>query len=253
MPGAACWRRWVADYTRRVVEEWRGRWPVRFLIPGGAAAGGDRFETIARSGRALREKLPESGGRVLLQYSAYGFDRVGYPRWLLRELVNWKQKSGGLLVIMFHEIWTFWPLLNKNYLVQELHRRDIAKVSSEADAVFTSTASQAEYLRALTPRTVEVLPVGSNIRVASAAEGGRETGMAVLFGLQGSRLKALREMKADFRALVAARKITKLVSVGGGNMNRGDEDERAALSSLALSEVSSNAVRYRSSTFQSCC
>ena len=60
--------------------------------------------------------------------------------------------------------------------------------------------------------------------------------MAVLFGLQGSRLKALREMKADFRALAAARKITKLVSVGGGNMNRGDEDERAALSSLALSD-----------------
>ncbi len=173
---------------------------------------------------------------MLLQYSAYGFDRVGYPRWLLRELANWKQETGSRLVVMFHEIWTFWPLLNKNYLVQELHRRDIAKLSSEADAVFTSTASQAEYLRALTSRTVKVLPVGSNIRVVSTADGGRETGLTVLFGLQGSRIKALREMEADLRALAAAKKIAKLVSVGGGNTKRGDVEERGVLSGLSLSD-----------------
>lgn len=57
-----------------------------------------------------------------------------------------------------HEIWTFWPLLNKNYLVQELHRRKIAKLLTEANVIFTSTASQAEHLRTLVRRTVEVFP-----------------------------------------------------------------------------------------------
>ena len=215
----------VADYTLRVVEQWRDRWPVRFLVP----------ETVKRDGRALRKKLPAHGGRVLLQYSAYGFDRLGYPRWLLRELAAWKKSSGGLLVVMFHEIWTFWPVLNKNYLVQQLHRRDIAKLLAAADAVFTSTDSQAEHLRALVPREIEVLPVGSNIRVTEGTDA-RRPGQAVVFGLEGSRIRTLRQMQADLRSLAAANKITRIISVGGANTERGEEEERELLTALPLSD-----------------
>ena len=50
-------------------------------------------------------------------------------------------------------------------LLQQLHRRDLRKLLQVADVVFTSTASQAEHLTALSPRCpIEVLPVGSNIR-----------------------------------------------------------------------------------------
>ena len=35
------------------------------------------------------------GGKVLLQYSAYGFDRLGYPRWLIKGVLDWKKESQG--------------------------------------------------------------------------------------------------------------------------------------------------------------
>ena len=68
----------VADYTLRLVEEWGDRVAPRFILPNDIKNG-------------LRAKLPANGGKVLLQYSAYGFDRVGYPRKLLRDLIEWKR------------------------------------------------------------------------------------------------------------------------------------------------------------------
>ena len=104
-------------------------------------------------------------GKVLVQYSAYGFDRYGYPRWLIEALLEWKKETQGILAIMFHEIWAFWPVWNKNYLLQQLHRRDLRRLLRVTDAVFTSTSSQAAHLTALSPRCpIQVLPVGSNIR-----------------------------------------------------------------------------------------
>src|SRR5215218_6745323 len=111
----------LADYTLRLTEQWRTVAPVRFLVPSSAdfsTGAGQSVEEIGRSAEELREKLPARGGKVLLQYSAYGFDSHGYPRWLLRTLTDWKERAAGLLVVMFHEIWGLWPLLNTNYLLQ---------------------------------------------------------------------------------------------------------------------------------------
>ena len=145
--------------------------------------------------RDLRDRLPTRGGKVLVQYSAYGFDRHGYPRWLIKALLEWKKESQGTLAIMFHEIWAFWPIWNKNYLLQQLHRRDLRRLLRVTDAVFTSTSSQAAHLTALSPRCpIQVLPVGSNIRRVQTTDGDREAGLAVLFGLQRSRIRALRKM-----------------------------------------------------------
>ena len=132
-PETGAGRGGLADYTHRIVAEWGGAIASRIIVPNDAAT--------------LRDQLPQSGGRVLLQYSAYGYDRLGYPRWLLRELTDWKQASGGLLVLMLHEIWAFWPALNKNRLVQHMHRRELRRVLQAADAVFTSTASHAGHLQ----------------------------------------------------------------------------------------------------------
>ena len=64
----------LADYTLRVVREWGDRAPVRFVLPRDTDA------------NALRAQLPARGGKVLVQYSAYGFDHFGYPRRLLHTL-----------------------------------------------------------------------------------------------------------------------------------------------------------------------
>lgn len=224
----------LADYTLRVVGQWTGI-DVRFVLPKQDLAGGaPNAEMVERNAEALRAKLPASSGKVLLQYSAYGFDHYGYPRWLLRALLDWKEATTGRLVVMFHEIWTFWPVLNKNYLIQQLHRRDLRKLVAVADAVFTSTASQAEHLRNLSPgSTVEVLPVGSNVAPSREQTGPRDRGLAVVFGLQGTRIKALEMMKEELAALVAAERITKVVTVGAG-----DDPEAARKEARLLGENS---------------
>ena len=150
---------------------------------------------------------------------------------------EWKQSSGGLLVIMFHEIWTFWPVLNKNYLVQQLHRRDLRQLLQRADAVFTSTAGQAEHLRALAPeKPVDVLPVGSNIGAVAGLTGPRTPGLAVLFGLQGSRMSVLSKMQDQLKALAASGCLRKIVTIGGGATADGVREERTALEAMELAD-----------------
>ena len=207
----------LADYALRVVEEWRDRAEVHFLLPN---------ET------RWRERLPRDRGKILLHYSAYGFDRVGYPRDLLRALLDWQRAGSGTLAVMFHEIWTFWPVWNKNYLVQRLHRSDIRKMVAQADAVFTSTPSQAGHLLGLVPTSaVRVLPVGSNIR-ALPSTAVRESGLAILFGLQNSRLRTLRQLKSDLSAFAQAKVIEKIIAVG--QSNGAEEEEQALLAGLGL-------------------
>ena len=224
----------VGDYTLRIVEEWHGIRP-RFLVANlHDEATGHRAERLDTSARAVRELSADAN--VLLQYSAYGFHPFGYPLALLRALGDWKRSSQGTLVVMFHEIWTFWPAFNKNYPLQWLHRRDLGQLVRIADEVFTSTAGQAEHLRkASGGANVKVLPVGSNIRPSTAAEHSRQPGRAVLFGLQASRVRTLQQIQGDLRALAARGAITELITIGGGNNAEGDREERALLDQLQLS------------------
>lgn len=232
----------IGDYTRRLLEHLPQIAGLRLIIPRSGNTPTASFarypvEEVDARADALRNKLPARGGKVFVQYSGYGFHRFGYPRWLINALVDWKKESQGFLVIMFHEIWTFWPVWNKNYLIQQLHRRDIGKLLRVADKVLTSTSSQAEDLAALSPRSeIQVLPVGSNIRRACQADGARQPGGAVLFGLQFSRIRALREMEAELKLLSDAKTIQKIVAVGAGSSPQGDREERVRLAALGLSE-----------------
>ncbi len=230
----------VGDYTRRLLENLPRIADLRLIVPKIGNRPPNSFEQYPveetdGTARDLREKLPACGGKVLVQYSAYGFDRFGYPRWLIKALLDWKKESRGPLAIMFHEIWTFWPVWNKNYFLQRLHRRSLRKLLRVADAVFTSTSSQAEHLNALSPKSaIEVLPVGSNIRRIQADDGAREPGLAVLFGLQHSRIRTLQRMRTELKSLGAAGKIRKIVTAGSGGSREGDEEELALLLEFEL-------------------
>ncbi len=230
----------VGDYTRRLLEHLPGLASVRLIVPKIGNRPIKSFEQYPvgetdGSVQDLRDRLPTRGGNVLIQYSAYGFDRYGYPRWLLKALLEWKKESQSTLAIMFHEIWSFWPIWNKNFLLQQLHRRDIGRLLQVTDAVFTSTSSQAAHLMALSPRCpVQVLPVGSNIPRVSSTEGDREAGLAVLFGLQRSRIRALQEMLPALKSLGAAEQIRKIVTAGAGQSREGDAEELALLLELEL-------------------
>ena len=202
----------VADYTLRLLEEWGDRIDPRPIVP-----------------NETRNELPSSAAKVLLQYSAYGFDPDGYPKKLLRSLVEWKKTTSGLLVIMFHEIWAFWPLLSKNRFIQSRHRADLGRLIAVADVVFTSTPSQVEHLRKLDPRcNPQVMPVGSNIRRTARVDAEREAGCAVVFGLQATRLRTLRGL-AKLPGAVA-----KIITCGARNTPAGDAEEEKLLQRLGL-------------------
>ena len=230
----------VGDYTLRLLENWPKTANVKILSPRSDPASRSlpyRLDQLSSDPAAILEQLPANNGKALVQYSAYGFDRLGYPRKLIRALIDWKEKTRGRLVIMFHEIWTFWPVTNKNFFVQLLHRRAMKRLLQCADEVFTSTQSQAEHLRTLWPRrSIHVLPVGSNIRRHHDGDPVRIPGCAVLFGLQSGRIHALKKMQGNLTSLAGAGRITKMISVGAGDDSRREAEERALLAGLRFKE-----------------
>jgi hypothetical protein len=230
----------VGDYTLRLIESWDYHGNLKLLVPksglGQEASLPQRTEKLDIDAAAICKQLPSGDGKILVQYSAYGFDQLGYPRKLVRALVEWKNKTRGLLIVMFHEIWTFWPITNKNASVQFFHRRAIKQLMRCADTVLTTTSSQAHHLKKLAPsRSVHVLPVGSNIRRNKDVEVARKPGWAVLFGRQDARIRALKKMQTSLTSLAAARRITKVVTVGATGLNR-DEEERSLVANLRFAE-----------------
>ncbi len=210
----------LADYTLRLMENLPGREKVQLFIPSKRGAW-----------------LPPRADKILVQYSAYGFDRLGYPRDLIRALIEWKTKAGGRLVVMFHEIWTFRAVTNKNFFVQLCHRGAIRRLLPHVDLVFTSTSSQAEHLRALHPnKPIQVLPVGSNIRPSGDVDLPRKQGWAIIFGLSSARLRTLQKMHSNLRSLAAASLITKITSVGASSNPQSNEEERRLLINLQLAD-----------------
>lgn len=230
----------VGDYTLRLLENWPKTANVTILSPQSDLTNFSlpyRLGNLSSDPAAILEQLPANNGKVLVQYSAYGFDRLGSPRTLIRALIDWKRKTRGRLVLMFHEIWTFWPVTNKNFFVQHLHRRAIKRLLQCADEVFTSTQSQAEHLRTLWPRrSVHVLPVGSNIRRQDDVDPGRIPGSAVLFGLQGGRIHALKKMQSSLTSLADAGRITRMISVGAGGDSQRAAEEGALLAAFRFKE-----------------
>jgi hypothetical protein len=207
----------VADYVARLICEWPAI-DIEILtsIPGQAA------------------RVLPTGGKVLVQYSAYGFDPAGYPQSLLSELLNWKQVGGGQLVVMFHEIWTVLPVWHPQFLRQRRHRAAIARLSAAADAVFTTTPSQADLLQRVAGRAVRVLPAGPTITPLASDVIASKPGTAVLFGLQRARLRALRSMIAALKPAARTGRLARLTTIGSGNTTAGDEQERTLLQSMQM-------------------
>ena len=231
----------LADYTLLLLRNLGTIENLRLLVASRgfseASASEYRVEELARHRAAIFRQLPPSGGKILLQYSAYGFDRLGFPRALLHALVDWKEKTGGRLVVMLHEIWAFRPMISKHFVVQWLHRRALKRLVESSDVVFTSTASQLDHLRALSANApLRVLPVGSNIRPSSVDRSSRTAGWTVVFGLQQNRLRTLQRMRQDLQALAGTGQITKIISIGANADTRLDEEERELLASLPLRE-----------------
>ena len=238
-PGIVAGSGGVADHTLALLREWSPLQNLTLLVATSGKVAHQWSETVRpldQTSDAIFAQLPSNGGRVFVQYSAYGFNRFGYPRDLIRALVQWKKRAGRQLVIMFHEIWTFWPFTNKNFIIQQLHRRALRQLIKVCDSVFTTTSSQAEYLRRLNNASVHVVPAGSNVPRQSSNGATRTDKWAALFGLQNTRVRALEHMRKSLTALGAANQITRIICLGSGTDTNMARREREMLSRLNLSE-----------------
>ena len=230
----------VSDYTAALVQHWPSPPQLRFLVAHRDEGDPSEFlgfsvEKIARDSNALSKQLTAQERSVLLQYSAYGFDPRGFPRQLIRALLRWKRTTGGRLVIMFHELWTVWPIFHPHFLTQRAHRRAIGRLLRVCDTAFTTTVDQVMRLRELAPQTpMQLLPAGSNIPVVGPLDLERQRGLAVLFGLQASRLRTLREMQSALQQLARVSRITEIISIGGSQTGAGEEEEKESLGALNL-------------------
>jgi hypothetical protein len=176
------------------------------------------LELLRPSCSALVARLQQlRAKRVFVQYVAQGFQPRGCPLWFLKGLRRWREASpDARLVIMFQELWFEPPFWKPDWLLQKLHRRALCNLAGVVDRTFVSTESFRRWLkRFVPPDRLSVLMNPATVSLARwGGEEARESGVFVLFGRQGSRLFALRDMAPWLKKLHAGGILRKLWLVG---------------------------------------
>jgi glycosyltransferase involved in cell wall biosynthesis len=188
--------------------------------PGAAAAGGrirvvelklNKWGDVAGAVRKIREAEPE---RVQIEYSNYGWSRVGCAFWLNR-FVGALRQQGVRVTVALHEFPLYFrqaPLQAGISLAQRAHFGLLAMSASE---VLTNTRERVRLLRRWVPwkqraihyrpnsATIPVAPVSAEKRAALRAEHGAGRGEIVVstFGAfhSGKRYEAAIEAVAKLR------------------------------------------------------
>jgi hypothetical protein len=232
----------VGDYCSNLWQHWPEAEPDWiFLVTRGAA----QTAAVWRNARvcefecgneSLRTALEQTGcDTVLLHYVGYAYQPKGIPLWLPGAIEQWKRGDARRrLVIMFHEMYARSSPLRSPFWVAPFARRIIHQLAALSDAWVTSCN---RYFRQLTmefdasPSTGRIIPIGSNIPVASPL-GAKQLGNGatipkfrfVVFGLAKTRLWALEKHWRLLRALGEAEMIEHVTLLG---KHPEPEDERA--------------------------
>jgi hypothetical protein len=124
-----------------------------------------------RTAKALVEALREctaSGFPILLHYAGYGYQKRGYPRWLVEGLMAWrKTQVQHRLVTMFHELFASGPPWSSSFWMSPLQKNLIGRLVRLSDAGFTSLkhyADQILEIEADSQTPIHQLPVFSTFQ-----------------------------------------------------------------------------------------
>jgi hypothetical protein len=116
---------------------------------------------------AALERMAGKNAPVLLQLSPYGYERNGFPLWLVRGLKKWQAGAPGRrLVTMFHELYAQGPPWTKAFWVSELQQAALRRILSTSSAALTNTRVFADVLERWSGRPsggIRCLPTPSNI------------------------------------------------------------------------------------------
>lgn len=128
------------------------------------------FRLSALTAEALVDFVRARSGAwdaIILHLSPYGFQQRGVPLWLAR---GWRclsqLSSRPRLLTMFHELYASGPLNSSAFWLQPWQKGVLRTVARASDALRTNRQAYADWLRKITglkSRTVEVMPVFSNL------------------------------------------------------------------------------------------
>ncbi len=228
----------VGDYCWNLWRHWPDETRWQFLALHGVAATREHWHEVevgAFSANAdSLERALETTERqtVVLHYVGYGFQPKGIPVWLPGALRRWREgRSSRRLVIMFHEMYARSSPLRSPFWVGPFARRIIHKLVSISDAWVTSCERYRHQLTTdfnASPETGRVIPIGSNIPVASDERVSRNATRSKLrvacFGLAKTRLWALERHWKLVREM-NERRVLECVTLLG--RQSGPEEEQA--------------------------
>ncbi|MBS0659713.1 MAG: hypothetical protein JSR82_15845 [Verrucomicrobia bacterium] len=233
----------VGDYNARLLAGLQLPGDVTCLVPPSVPLP-DPPLVAGHAVRRLAFDAPLPATDLLVHYSAFGYAPRGYPRWLLRAVEHWRSEHPDRrLSFMLHELWDTAAEGTWRAPIEWLHRRHFLRVLARADGILTNTTEHVRRLHEYAPQLrVDVQPVASNIPVPSAAHAAaREPGLAVIFGMQGSRVRTLEALGAGLRAQLGNGRLRRLVLVGGGAHPRWAPREEACLAALPARAVERHA------------
>lgn len=232
----------LGDYCYQLWKHWpspRPEWHVAAaVVPEGAKEAWPEIQIhgFEHSDQGLFETLQQSKAEtVVLHYVGYGYERRGAPGWLPKALADWKEASGGKLVVMFHELYATGPPWKSEFWFCLPQKRIASQLAKLADRWITSCP---RYVRVLCDilgaeaSTGEMIPVGSNIEPIQAQDEDRpwppETGGKIkiaVFGMPLTRVRALRAHTGLLRSLLERNLIEEVLLIGKSDKSGTVADE----------------------------
>jgi hypothetical protein len=213
----------IGAYSWLLDRHWpSGHSQTQFLVVDGAAESSATlaYSTISQfdgnAEKLVRELDRLGSANVLLHYAGRAYQRYGCPLWLPVALRKWKSKfPTGCLLIFFHELPGDFPVTSRYFWIDMCNRRVIRKLTELADVIVTNTNEHVRKLNEISGCTdAHLIPVGSNIELASEIPERRAQTEFAIFGLPFGRWQTLQMFNDDVRSWEKGRVLTKLHLIG---------------------------------------
>lgn len=158
---------------------------------------------------------------VVLHFSGYGYAQRGLCFWLLHELQALRRRRQGSLhlVIVFHELFATGPPWRSAFWVSDAQAWIARRLARMADAVWTNTASHADWLRGAADKGIPLhaRPVFSNVGEPMHTPPLNERAPhAVVFGSAPTRQRTFAALQGLEPALKALG-VEALIEAGSGD------------------------------------
>jgi len=228
----------LAGYFQNLWNNWsppRPRWSVLALdLPNGGESLLSELQQrkIQPNESDFALGLSALGGQtVVLHYVPFAYDPKGGPAWIHRGLMDWKRSTGGKLVVMFHELFAITNPWRKTFWRSPRSIACFSRTAKLADCWITSNEKYYGQIRIITRGRVGegvVIPVGSNIEVASQPEKSYSALTVGIFGLPATRVAAVEAHRDLIVSTVRNEPTSRVLAMGQPSAHNDDRIRKIA-------------------------